>query len=279
MLFRSFNGLVEWGADGRPAPELATSWEAGNGAAEWVFNLRKGVKFSNGQEFSADDALYSLNLRRAAVPPGGIDPLRAVKEIKKIDPHQIQISLDDADADFPHLLTDHRLPMVPDGFKDWSKPVGAGAFVLDHFEPGVRIALKRAGDYWKEGRGHLDAAEIAVLPDWSERLDALITGQVDLVDRVDPRTVGLLTKASKIEVVRSPGGWHAVMAMQVDKPPYDNPDLRLALKYAIDRDQTLKTLFSGYGALGNDHPIPPSDPYFNKDLPQRKHDQIGRAHV
>ena len=62
------------------------------------------------------------------------------------------------------------------------------------------------------------------------------------------------------------------MAMEIDKPPFDNPDLRLALKYAIDREQILKVLFSGYGALGNDHPIPPTDPYFNKDLPQRKHD-------
>ena len=54
--------------------------------------------------------------------------------------------------------------------------------------------------------------------------------------------------------------------------PYNNPDLRLALKYATDREQILKTLFSGYGTIGNDHPIPPTDPYFNKDLPQRKHD-------
>ena len=68
-----FNGLVEWAADGKPAPELATNWEARSGAAEWVFNLRKGVKFSNGQEFTADDAVYSLNLHRgdskSAPPP------------------------------------------------------------------------------------------------------------------------------------------------------------------------------------------------------------------
>ena len=67
------------------------------------------------------------------------------------------------------MLTDHRLLMVPDGFKDWSKPVGTGAFVLDKFEPGVRIALKKAGEYWKEGRGNLDAAEITVIGDGSER--------------------------------------------------------------------------------------------------------------
>jgi peptide/nickel transport system substrate-binding protein len=58
----------------------------------------------------------------------------------------------------------------------------------------------------------------------------------------------------------------------MDRPPYDNADLRLALKYSIDREQILKALFNGFGALGNDHPIPAGDPYFNKDLPQRKRD-------
>lgn len=267
-----FNGLVEWGADGRPAPELATSWEAGNGAAEWVFNLRKGVKFSNGQEFTADDAIYSMNLRRGGGLSGDTAALRAIEDIKKLDKNQIQITLEAPDADFPYVLTDHGLPMVPEGFKDWSRPVGAGAFILDKFDPGVHIALKKAGDYWKDGRGHLDAAEITVIGDWSERLNALISGQVDIINRVDHRTVGLLAKAARTEIVRAPGGWHAVMAMQVDKPPYDNPDIRLALKYSVDREQILKTLFSGYGALGNDHPIPSGDPYFNKELPQTKRD-------
>jgi peptide/nickel transport system substrate-binding protein len=82
----------------------------------------------------------------------------------------------------------------------------------------------------------------------------------------------LVAKAARTEIVRATSGWHAVMAMEVDKTPYDNPDLRMAMKYAVDRERISKALFGGYGALGNDHPVPPGDPYFNKDLPQRKHD-------
>src|SRR5277367_6598300 len=59
-----FNGIVEWGEDGKPKPDLASNWEPKNGAKDWIFNLRKGVKFSNGKEFSADDAIYSLNYHR-----------------------------------------------------------------------------------------------------------------------------------------------------------------------------------------------------------------------
>ena len=267
-----FNGIVEWGQDGKPHPELAEGFEPKNGAKDWIFNLRKGVKFSNGQEFTADDAVYSLNLHRGDTKSGGAGSLKAITDVKKLDKYQIQISLAAPDADLPYALTDYHVLMVPDGFKDWANPVGTGAFSLDKFDPGVRVSLKKTRDYWKEDRGWLDAVEVTVITDGSARLNALISGQVDAINKVDPKAVALLSKTPRIQIVRAAGGWHAVMAMEIDKPPFDNPDLRLALKYATDREQILKALFSGNGTVGNDHPIPPTDPYFNKELPQRKYD-------
>ena len=267
-----FNGLVEWGQDGKPVPELASSFEPTNGAKDWIFNLRKGVKFSDGREFSADDAIYSLNLHRGNSKSGGAASVKPITEIKKLDKYQIQISLDAADADFPYLLTDYHTLIVPDGFKDWAKPVGTGAFSLEKYDPGVRISLKKTRDYWKEGRGHLDAVEVTVINDSSARINALVSGQIDAINRVDHKAVALLSKSSKVQIVRAAGGWHTVLAMETDKAPFDNPDLRLALKFATDREQILKAMFSGYGTLANDHPIPPTDPYFNSELPQRKHD-------
>jgi peptide/nickel transport system substrate-binding protein len=268
-----FNGLVEWAQDGKPVPELAASWEPKNGATEWVFNLRKGIKFSNGKEFDADDAIYSLNLHRGPdTKSGGAGPMKVVKDIKKLDTHQISITLDAGDADFPYNLTDYHILMVPNGFKDWANPIGTGAYALEKFEPGVRIALKNKGGYWKEGRGHAERIEITVINDGTARLNALVSGQVDAINRVDPKTVPLLQKTGKHEIVRAPGGWHTVLAMRCDTPPYDNVDIRLALKYSIDREQVLKTFFAGYGNVGNDHPIPAGDPYFNNQLPQLKHD-------
>jgi peptide/nickel transport system substrate-binding protein len=268
-----FNALVELTAEGGLKPELATSWEAKDGARTWIVNLRKGVKFSNGQEFTADDAIYSLNRHRSGKSLATRD-LRPVFEIRKIDKFQFQVSLESADADFPYVFADPRLMMTPDGFKDWSKPVGTGGFVLEKFEPGVRVLLKKAPEYWRasEGRGNLDAAEITVVGENSERVNALVAGQADVINRVDPKTVALLQKTPKLEAVLAQSGWHPVMAMEIDKPPYDNPDIRIGLKYATDRQQLLKTMFAGYGVLGNDHPIPPNDPYFNKDLVQRKYD-------
>ncbi len=267
-----FDGLIEWGEDGKPKPDLCSSFEPSKDAKDWVFNLRKGIKFSNGKEFDADDAIYSLAYHGPNSKSGGKSAVAAVDSITKLDSHQIKVTLKSGDADFPYSLTDYHLLMVPADFKDWAHPVGTGAFRVDTFDPGVRIALKKNGDYWKPGRGHLDAAEITVINDGVARLNALKSGQMDAVNRIDPKAVPLIEHSSDLKLVRAPGGWHVVAAMEIDKPPFDNPDLRLALKFAADREQILKALFSGVGSLGNDHPIPSTDPYFNHDLPQRKFD-------
>ena len=122
--------------------------------------------------------------------------------------------------------------MVPNGFKDWAKPVGTGPFVLENFDPGVRIRLKKARPYWKDGNGLLDGVDVTVINDGSARLNALISGQMDAINRVDHKAVALLSKSPRIEVVRAPGGWFSVLAMEVDKAPFNNPDLRMAVMYA-----------------------------------------------
>ncbi len=270
--FALWNYLIENGPDNKPVPELAESYEAKPGAAEWVLNLRKGIKFSNGKEFDADDAVYSLNLHRGETKSGAAGPMKAISDIKKTDTHQIQITLSAADADLPYVLSDYHLVMVPAGFKDWASPVGSGAYTLDKFDAGVRISLKRNPDYWKPGRGNADTIEITVINDASARLNALLSGQVDLIHRVDPKTVALLKKNPKLQIVQAPGGWHAIMPMMVDHDPYTSADVRTALKLAIDREAVLKTMFAGYGTVGNDQPIPRGDPYFNTALEQTKYD-------
>ncbi|WP_158554792.1 ABC transporter substrate-binding protein [Methylovirgula sp. 4M-Z18] len=268
-----FNSIVEWGHDGKTKPELAESWEAKPGAQEWIFNLRKDVKFHNGKAMTADDVIYSLNLHRGESKSGGAAAIKNVKDIKKLTDNQISILLESADADFTYNLTDYHMKVVPNGFTDWANPIGTGAYTIEKFEPGVRVLLKKAnGDYWKKDRGHADSIEITVINDGAARLNAVISGQVDAINRVDPKAVGLLQKSSKLDLVRAPGGWHTVMAMTVDQAPYTNADLRLAMKYAMDREQIMKALFQGYGQIGNDHPIPKTDPYFNTELAVRKHD-------
>lgn len=270
--FALYNGLVENGPDNRPIPELAESYEASNGAKTWTFNLRKGVPFSNGKEFDADDAIYSINLHRGETKSGASATLKGVTDLKKLGKYQIEITLASGNADFPISLTDYHILMVPNGFTDWAKPIGTGAFKMGDFQPGIRIVLDKAGTYWKENRGHLDRVVILVVNDPGARTSALLSKQVDIINSVDPKTLTLLQRNPSVEVVQAHGGWFPDMAMQIDKAPFDNLDYRKALKYAVDRERMVKTLFGGFGVPGNDNPIPPSDPYFNSELEQLKFD-------
>ena len=270
--FGVYNNLVENSASNHAVPELATGWESNDGARTWIIKLQTGVHFHNGKTFDADDAVYSLNLHLGDTTSGAAGVMKPVSGVRKLDASTIEVRLSAANADFPIALTDYHIKMVPNGFTDWAKPVGTGAFTLDAFDPGVRIAFKKAGPYWKMDRGYLDRVEITIINDTSARMNALILGQVDAINRADPKTVSRIEKSPTLEIVRAAGGWYPVMAMMDDRDPYTNLALRQAMKYAVDREQMIKTLFSGYGNLGNDNPIPKSDPYFNTQLEQLKYD-------
>jgi peptide/nickel transport system substrate-binding protein len=270
--YQLFNGLIEIDDKQKATPELLESWEVKPGAKEWTFNVRQGVTFHNGKTLTVEDVIYSINLHRGKSKSAMNGPLQIIADVKKLSDKQLQIVLNSGDADFLYTLGDYHLLVVPDGFTDWAKPIGTGGFVFESYEPGVRAVTNRNKNYWKQGRAHVDRVELTVVNDSASRMNALISGQVDVINRVDKKAVDLLKSAPGIELVQAPGGWHPILAAQVDKAPLDNLDIRLALKYAIDREQVLKTLFNGYGSLGNDHPVPKGDPFVNTDLPQRPYD-------
>jgi peptide/nickel transport system substrate-binding protein len=269
-----WNGLTEVDSEGNIGGELAESWEAKPGAVTWVFNLRKGITFTSGKTFDADDAIYSLNLHRGETKSGAKDLLSPIKDIKKLSPNQIEITLTSGDADLPYAFADYHVLMVPNGFTDWSKPDGTGAYTLESFEPGVRVITKRkSGAYWKANRGNFDGVELRYILDVSARTQALLSGQIDGANRLDARTVGLVMKAPTVNVVRTKGTGNrfAFVARCVDDP-YTNNDIRLALKYGIDRQKIIDTVYKGYATMGNDTTVAPSSKYAAKDIPQRPYD-------
>ncbi len=267
-----FNLLVEIADDGTATPELAERWEARPGAVEWVFAIRQGVTFHNGKALDAGDVVYSLNLHRGETKSGAKGIIGGIKDVKATGPHEVLITLNEPNADLPYILSDYHLMIVPDGWTDWTRPVGTGAFTLDQWEPGVRVSGNRNPNYWKQGRGHVDRFEVTVINDGTARLNALISGQIHIMNRVDRKTVDLLKRSPTVQIVRSSGGQHFTFLMLCDRPPLDDNNLRLAIKHSIDREAVLNTILRGYGKIGNDHPIPEHDPFFNKELPIRHYD-------
>jgi peptide/nickel transport system substrate-binding protein len=267
-----FSSLVEFDESHQVQPALIESWEVKPGAKDWVLHVRKGVTFHNGKTLDADDIIYSINLHRGASKSGAVGQTKHITDVKKIDDHQVAISLSRGDSELINVIGDYHFKVVPNGFDNWAKPIGTGAYVFESFEPGIRSRATRNPNYWRSDRGFVDVVEVTFIADAAARTNALITGQVDIINRADRRTVDLLKQAANVKLESGPSGWHAIFAARLDTAPFSNSNLRLALKHAIDREQILKTLFNGYGSIGNDHPVPKSDPFFNHELPQTAFD-------
>ncbi|WFT91134.1 ABC transporter substrate-binding protein [Rhizobium leguminosarum] len=267
------NGLIEFDSDGKATGELLESWDVQPGAQKWVFNVRKDVTFSNGKKLDADDIIYSIQIHRGETKSPARGLLQQIEEIKVLSPHQIGITLSSGNIDFPAILGDNHIVVIPKDHTDWQNPIGTGAYALESFEPGVRIAVKNRGDYWKPNRGNFDTVEILYIQDAAARTAALQSGEVHGVNRLDPRTVELLMKEPSVSVVRTKGtGNRFCFVSRVTDDPFTNKDLRTALKWGIDRDKIIKQVLNGYAILGNDHILDPHDPFYNSDLPQRSYD-------
>ncbi|MCZ6770595.1 MAG: ABC transporter substrate-binding protein [Proteobacteria bacterium] len=271
------NCLTEIAPNGELIGELAESWEASADAASWRFKIRQGVEFHNGKTLDVNDVVASINHHRGedtkSAAKGIITPIENVEADGK---DTVVFSLKGGSADFPYLMSDYHLTICPakDSGIDWESGVGTGGYVLDNFDPGVRTLVKRNPNYWKEGRAHFDEAETLFISDVSARTSALQTDEIDVMARVDLKTVHLLKRKSDIQVFKTTGNQHITLPMNTTLAPFDNVDMRLALKYAIDREQWLKVILKGYGELGNDHPIGPANQYraTNEELPQRVYD-------
>lgn len=269
-----YNCLIELEREPKKmTPELAESWESRPGAKEWIFKIRSSIEFHNGKTLDADDIVYSLNRHigpKSTSMAAGF--FTNVVGVKSDGPNTVIVTLQQGDANFPEIMTFYGFAAVPNGFTDWAHPIGTGPYILKTFQPGARFTATRNPNYWKPNRAWFDSVEISVIDDSTARLNALITGRIDAMNRVDRRTLKLLTGSTGVRAVRSPGGLHYTMCMDCRLPQFADNNVRLALKYAVDREQLLHTVLQGYGKLGNDHPLSPTDPDFNSSLPQRVYD-------
>jgi peptide/nickel transport system substrate-binding protein len=172
-------------------------------------------------------------------------------------------------------MTDYHLGILPagkDGTADWRSGDGTGGYSMVKFDPGVRAQLKRAPNYWKANAAYFDEVEVLAIGDIAARQNAILTGDVDVADRIDLKTVDLLRRNEQVVIENVPGRLHYTFEMMTTQEPFTDVNVRLAMKYAIDRQALLDTVLRGYGILGNDHPISPAYTYFDASIPQRQYD-------
>ncbi len=270
-----FDCLTEVAADGSLIGELATDWEASADAKTWTFNLRQGVTFHNGKPFGADDVIASLQMHTAEDSKSAAKPIvAAITEMKKMGDHQVVFTLANGNADFPFLMSDYHILMYPadDIEGAIANGIGTGGYKVDSFDPGVRTTMSKYENHYKDNACFFDSVEVIGINDASARMNALMTGQVDAVNRVDFKTEALLKRNPMINIFEVTGNQHFTFPMLTNQEPFGDVNVRKALKHAINREEMVAKILQGHGAVGNDHPIGPANQYYAADLEQNSYD-------
>lgn len=277
------NCLVEIDENSRAIPELAETWEHEKDLKRWRFKIRSGVLFHDGKKLGVDDVIYSMKYHMGEQSKSAAKSLlSSVTSIEADGSDSVTFNLSEANADFPYILSDYHLQIVPAGTQgaDFFKGIGTGGYILESFRPGERAVVRRNPDYWKKGRAHFDRIETYSINDNAAKTNSLITSEVDLVANPEMNTLHLLQKAPGVAIAATYGRAHPTLAMRVNAPPFDDNELRLALKYAIDREDIVRKVLKGYGEIGNDQPISSAYPYFDPNLPKHSYDpDKARAHM
>lgn len=250
-----------------PRPSLARTVESDD-RITWRFDLQRGVRFHGGGELTSKDVVYSLLRHKDPAVGSKMAAIAAqFAEVRADGRHGVILKLTGANADLPTILAQSHFLIVP---ADQPSPDGngTGAFRLAEFEPGVRTVTVRNTEYWIPGRPHLDRVELIAIPDEVSRINALLSGDIQLCNAVNPRSTRRVEADPGYAMMATPSSLFTDLIMRQDQLPTGNPDFVQAVKLMIDRPLVKRALFRNYATIANDQPIAPFQPYFNRDLPQ-----------
>ena len=259
-----YDTLIQYKNDSTEVePALATRWESSEDGLTWTFHLRQGVTFHDGTPFNADAVLFSLNRQHDDTHPfhkvGGaynywIDTGLAeiVDTITAVDEFTVQIRLKSAYAPFISTLTIPAFSIVsPTALEKWGEdftnhPVGTGPFKFVRWDRNDKIVLEANDTYWG-GRPPLDRVIFQSIPDNSVRLIKLQEGSLHAMEFPNPDDFQQIRDDVTLELLMQPGMSVGYLAMNMDKPPFDNLKVRLAMNHAFNKAAIIEYLYQGMG--------------------------------
>ena len=270
---RSFLTMIN--PDGSLGPDLASEWSASPDAKEWTFKIDDRATFHSGAKVTANDVIASMNHHRGEATTSAAKALlTTVDDIVDNGDNSVTFKLSTGNADLPWLMTDYHLCIVPanaDGTANWESGDGSGPYKVTELEFGVGARFVRHDGWHGEG-AYFDEVVYTVVNDPNARQTTLVTGDADACSLLDSKTLALLQRDPNIEIDNVPSGQAITMPMFCDVAPFDNVDVRNALKLSINRQEIIDKIAFGAATMANDFHHSPSMPYFPADIPQREYD-------
>lgn len=244
--------LTFYNDDGKLVPWLAKSWEQSEDGKTWTFHLRKGVKFSNGREMTAEDVKWTYD--RILDPEIGCGYSSNVgpkaTEIKVVDKYTVSITHPEPYGLLPQSLSFVQATgiLAKESVNDNGRvriPIGTGPFKIEKLEGTTKIVLTRNEHYWQEGLPHLDKVIIEPVPDNKARMNGLISGAYDWVQRVAPQNYEQLKGNEGVVVGTACQFSYDYLGVNTEREPLDDVKVRRAIAYALDRGQICQGAYYG----------------------------------
>jgi len=260
-------------------PVLAESWSPNEDGSVWTFNLRRGVRFHNGQEMTADDVVATFD--RLSDPEGSSNALSVFRGLlskggtRKVDDYTVAFHLDAPSGNFPYAVSidNYNAVILPAGYAGnyEAEFMGTGPFRLESYRPRVGASFVRNPDYWGP-KALPDRIEFKFYSEPQPRLIALQAGEVDILDAIPVVLAPTLRQNPDITLIPVQSASHRQVHMKCDRGPFVDKRVRRALALVLDRQQLVDGLCHGMATIGNDSPFGSFYPSTDPTVAQRTQD-------
>ena len=265
-----YQPLVQLSNEAQVQYVLAEEIVPNGSTSEWLIKLRKGVTFHSGKAFGADDVLYTLRtILNPKAPLGGAEVLAPVdlKGLSKVDEHTVKVPMTSPFGSFVEQLASfwYFLYIARDGWTQKEKPDGTGPFKFQSFTPGGQSVFVRHENYWKPGLPLLDSVTIIDFNDPTAVQNALTSGAIDATGQLSGTQMKVLQQTPGIVAVPSKTGAIEPFTMRVDMAPFNDVNVRQAMRLVIDRPAFIESTLNGFGTVAADV-TSPYDPDYDTSL-------------
>ena len=291
VLGHMYNGLVRYNlVDGLRTiiPDLAVSWDIAEDGLTYVFTLREGVSFHDGEPFGAKDVVATFN--RIIDPPEGVTSprqadLAMVDSVEEVDDMTVHFNLNSPRPFFMQLISDtpyivYSKKSLEENNFDLRENVapGTGAFKYVDYQTAEQWTLERNDSYWDPELPYIDGVNLIHVPAWSDRGTAVLTGQADMSWNVafETWTEGE-QRSEEIGVNKLPGFGAYVVIINNNAPPFDDPRVRKAIHLAVSKQDLIRAFgtqeqinLTSWGPHGDPHAIPTRNLTGNARLSRRQ---------
>ncbi|MEM8770942.1 MAG: ABC transporter substrate-binding protein [Pseudomonadota bacterium] len=254
-----FEGLTRINEDGSVAPALAMRWSVSEDGMAYVFHLQRDVRFHDGAPFSAADVKFSLERAGAETSTNAQRAIfSSIVSVDVIDVHTVRIRLSEPLGALPTYLGwgDAVIVSPASAATNATNPIGTGPFVFDRWRQGASVRLSANAEYWGTP-AKLDGIEFVFIPDPTAAFAALFAGDVDgFPNYPAPENLPLIERDERFNVLSGASEGEMILAINNDRPPFNDLRIRKALSHAIDKRAVIKGALYGYGEPIGSH-FPP----------------------